>query len=115
MAEFQEVMNKFHKLCDAYQANGCKNCPIGISCVNEADDDPENFEKIVMEWGQPIYPTFLELVHYLAQDIPNGLNMPLSELMMLRIPEDKAEELGLMPINECGLNKYADEVESEWR
>ena len=116
MAEFTEVMNKFNKLCMEYE---CDVCPFkDEGCMDAAVDNPEEFEKKVMEWQPEIYPTFLELIHYLAADIPNGLNMPLRELVMKRVPADKAKELGLMPINECGLTKYTDEDEdigSEWR
>ena len=74
--------------------------------------------------ADPVYPTVLELVHYIANRMPErkdgkvwARDIPLHELVMERIPEEVAEELGLIPINACGLNEYVEEEEkgSEWR
>ena len=114
MASFIEVNKKFKQICEYYRENekGCQACPFETSCF-DPPDNPEKTEEIIMNWQPDIYPTILELIHYIAADISDGLTMPLSELVMKRIPADKAEELGLIPINECGLTKYEDG--SEWR
>ena len=113
MASFIEVNKKFKQICEYYHENGgCPACSLKASCFNPPDN-PEKTEEMIMNWQPDVYPTILELIHYIAADIPDGLIMPLSELVMKRIPADKAEELGLVPINEGGLTKYEDG--SEWR
>lgn len=73
MAEFQEVMRQYRRLCkscggDEY-AHKCKSCPIssannstGISCDDVLWREPEIAESIIMKWAaeHPEYPTWVD-------------------------------------------------------
>jgi len=108
MADFVKVMNKFNKMC----SNGCENCDL-VNCIDEARIDPENFERTVMRWQEPIYPTIFEVLQTIADEIPNGRNMPLHELIKHNFPANKAKEFGIMPLNVCGLTKYVTEEDND--
>lgn len=58
---------------------------------------------------EPIYPTILEFLQTIADEIPNGQNMSLQELVKHNLPAKKAREFGIMPLNMCGLTKYVTE------
>ena len=125
--DFQTLKATFDRMCSFYK-NKTEDCPFTtITGSDEWDDwylfgayEPEQFEQVVTEWVKehpaPIYPTFLEFVTYLARKDNKGqlVNLPISELMNRRIPDAAAEELGLVPINECGLTKYVEEDIKQW-
>ena len=132
MAEFREVLQKWHEICDRFTDNGgcSEECPCFGNCTDIWEmnvDELEKAEKTVMNYSyqKPIYPTILELVHYIANRLPArndgkdwARDIPISELVMERIPDDVAEEFELVPINECGLRKYVEDDDippSEWR
>jgi len=111
--QFKEIIDKTKKICDYYE-DECENCPINNYCDHLLTLNPneiEDFENLVSKWQPNIYPTLLELIHYM---FPDKKNMQLHEIVRLRIPEKIAKEFGIIPINEGGLNKYTD-FGSEWR
>ena len=130
MAEFKDVIQNWHKMCEHYfnDPKGCEKCPLFKNCdiMVMTDEELKNVEETVMNFNPeaPIYPTILELIHYIANRLPErkdgkvwARDIPISDLVMERIPYEVAEEFGLLPINMCGLHKYVDEEEdvSEWR
>ena len=123
MASFVEVTEKFKKICDYYfNTDGCDNCPLVNNCY-DVPANPKKVEEIVMRWQPNIYPTILELIRYIAEYLParedgkRWYDVPLSELVHNRLPEEVAKKFAIMPINACGLNKYVeeDDIGSEWR
>ena len=108
MADFKEVMREHHRMCDYH--HHCIGCPLEdekYSC------DPAgcngdilklgDWETKVMSWSKAhppkIFPTYREVINYLTANT-NNLDKP--------IPEELANELNIMPINEGGLKKYAN-------
>ena len=124
MAEFVKVINKAKEICDYYynDTDGCGNCPLGEKYCFDFPKEPKEIEETILSWEKKIYPTILELIRYIAQELPleegqRWYDIPLNELVSYRIPEKIAKEFGIMPINENGLTKYIDEedLKSEWR
>ena len=132
MAEFKEVIQAWHNICSEHSkpyGSHCSECPLNDVCefiMSKMDKEQASMiEEKVMKYAKatPIYPTILELVHYIANHMPErkdgkvwARDIPLHELVMERIPDEVAEELGLVPINACGLREYVEEgEESEWR
>lgn len=129
MAEFKDVIRNWNNVCHTYfdDEHGCMHCPLKKGCDPMAmtDEELEEAEKIVMKYQAPIYPKLIDLIHYIAVRMPPrndgkewARDIPLYELVQEHIPDEVAEELGLVPINECGLTKYLDKDElevSEWR
>ena len=119
--EFRELIKEFDRMCAHYEDP--KENPFFKETLCEDWEEwymngayePEKFEEIVMKWVQkhprPIYPTFRELIRSMI-----GVNdeREIEEVLDSRIPDEAAEKFGIVPINECGLNKYTDES-SEWR
>lgn len=124
MVSFVEVNEKFKEICNYYfnSENECQFCPLVDNCY-DPPANPKKTEEIIMNWQPNIYPTILELIRYIAEYLPTRednkrwYDIPLSELVHNRIPEEIAKKFDIMPINACGLNKYIDnnEMESEWR
>ena len=111
MAEFQEVMEEYHRMCNI---NVCNNCPISDSdssgfyhtCEDFMEQNPEKFEEIVMKWSREnpklIYPFVKDVVRTIAYKIGYDLNNGnIYELMAMRLNEDAANYLGIKPINDC--------------
>lgn len=65
VAEFQEVIEQFKRLCDSANQD-CSSCRLGnMSCsIKDIVDNSVEFEKRVMSWAaehpEPIYPTWEE-------------------------------------------------------
>lgn len=120
MAEFQEVMKQWRRMCDKHQCadKQCSTvaydliCPITIShnsypCGSGfVDCSPESMaqvEQIVMKWAtenpEPVYPTWGEWL--MSIGIINGVhpNGAIDALGNLKqpIPADIAEKLGIEP------------------
>ena len=120
--EFQKVIYELNRMCDEIK---CENCKLFEECNSNLPlTHPKRVEEVVTEWAkqnpEPVYPTILELIRHIAAYLPDREDgkswvndIPVSELVLLRIPGKAAEELGLVPINECSLDKYYEE--SEWR
>ena len=75
MAEFQEVMRQYMRLCKSLgsdeDAKKCKSCPIscknnptGIPCDDVLWLEPQISEEIIMKWAaehpEPKYPTWVD-------------------------------------------------------
>lgn len=119
MAEFQEVMKQFDRMCWHYQQK--RECPmacpmngVNISqCRKIAFEEPKVTEQTVMEWAkshkEPVYPTWEEWL------VKNGVFEPYSNqkyklclngITMFNTPTDKifapipadiAQKLGIEP------------------
>lgn len=123
---FKETVEEFDRMCEFYD-DETENPFYEETGSDEWEDwwmmagyRPEKFNEIVEKFShdhpKPIYPTIEELVKHIISDIhKEGYWYHWDEIKDIRIPEDRAKELGLTPINECGLTKYCDEGESEWR
>lgn len=122
MAEFQEVMKQWRRMCDKHQCadKQCGAvaydliCPITISHNGHpcdscfVDCSPESMaqvEQIVMEWAtehpEPVYPTWREWLMSIGviNDVyPQGAIDVLGNLKQ-PIPADIAEKLGIEPKN----------------
>ena len=111
MAEFQEVMRQWKRMCDTYTtddaANCCKGCRMagrGCGAIYETDNaDPDVIERETMTWAaehpEPKYPTWYE---WLVSVGVLGINKDRDCIMLkpeLRhpIPADIAEKLGIEP------------------
>lgn len=120
--EVRECVEIWNRMCNSM--TNCEDCPVGQYGCNplEAIENLDKVEDILTKWAaenpKKIYPTVLDILRYIGNHIPGGRDMPLNELVKYQIPEEVANEFGIMPINECGLTKYVtddEEVESEWR
>lgn len=106
MAEFQEVMKQFDRMCWYYQRR--RKCPtdcpmdgVNISqCRKVAFEKPEYAEKTVMAWAkenpEPRYPTWIEWLTDLGV-FPHKLNLDQIDILMdtgllYRIPDEIAEK-----------------------
>lgn len=125
MAEFQEVMRQFDRMCKANA--GCYNCPLhepdGISdncSIGAFVNGSERIEREVMDWAaehpEPVYPTWEEWLTDMGVFEPlssnpnmiqknvgqvqlNGIPvyaMPTTKVFV-PIPADIAEKLGIQP------------------
>ena len=101
MAEFQEVMRQFDRMCKANA--GCLKCPLrdqdGVSyacSIGEFVDNSERIESMVMAWAaehpEPVYPTWYRWL------IMMGAISSVEDIfedLQHTIPADIAEKLGI--------------------
>ena len=111
MAEFQEVLRQWRRMCTA---NRCSNCPgrtmdteDGI-CMLEKPNvlrqrTEEECESIIMQWAaehpEPVYPSwwsYLESIGVLPHEVTFAQLKPVDGLLGA-IPADIAKKLGLQP------------------
>ena len=122
---FKETVEEFDRMCEFYddetenpfyeETNSDDWEDWWMWGIYHTESFNEIVEKFSREHPKPIYPTIGELVNYIIADDNYGYHYTTDDwnkIKDVRIPEDKAKELGLTPINECGLNKYEG---SEWR
>ena len=106
MAEFQEVIEQFKRLCDSANQD-CLNCGLGnMSCsMKDIVDNSVEFEKRVMSWAaehpSPVYPTWVEYLVGIGV-IPHEIRLETVDALMdthllKPIPADIAEKLGIKP------------------
>lgn len=111
MAEFQEVIKQFKRLCDSANQD-CSSCGLeNMSCsIKDIVDNSAAFEKRVSAWAakhpEPVYPTWAEWLNSIGviigeQPFP-ALNIPVyvyqaSTKMLEPIPANIAEKLGIIP------------------
>ena len=110
MAEFQEVMKQFERMCRHFQRKG--DCPMGCpmngvnisQCRKIAFEQPYVTEKTVMAWAaenpEMVYPTWIQYFNKIAMD--NGRKPFLTDNELLyainsTIPSDVAQKLGIEP------------------
>ena len=114
MAEFQDVMKQWRRMCDKMREQGdwCQSaiCPLGGKCQLPSTTDIAEVERVVMQWAaehpEPVYPTWGEWLE--KQGVvktvlsprfeENGASYytPMYEIKN-PIPGDIAEKLGLKP------------------
>ena len=105
MAEFVEVIKQFDRLCGS---TDCIECPMeGHCCVADARNDPDVFEKSVMdrakEHPEHVYPTWIEWMRDIGLAEKPGLwnyftgNVFATTKIYQPIPADIAERLGIKP------------------
>ena len=123
MAEFQEVVKQFKRMCKSVTPMKCTRgeCPMGCEnigqCRKVAFGRPASFEEQVMAWAaehpEPVYPTWLEWLEKMGimADIHDRLNSykqvmevceePLYSIPTAKvfcpIPADIAQKLGIEP------------------
>lgn len=128
MAEFQEVMRQWGRLCTQHCAENtddCDGCLLGGTradvCSSYAKDnaeDVEELERLVMEWAaeypEPVYPTWgdyllsigvVKIIHSdIPVELPNGDTIEPSKSfdinLNINIRADIAQKLGLEPKEE---------------
>lgn len=105
MAEFQEMVQEFHRLCETQRRlykNTCDKCPIKIAtmgtmfqCYRYVLEKPKEAENIIMSWAaehpEPVYPTWAELLLSIYHDVS------YARLLGTPIPADIAQKLGIEP------------------
>ena len=107
MAEFQEVMRQYGRMCTAHA--GCIDCPLhkpdGVSdrCnIGAFVNDSEYIEREIMKWAaehpEPVYMTWGEWFLRTRQ-VPmiNGCDNDWLGLISSHIPAEFAEKLGIKP------------------
>ena len=105
MAEFNEVMRQYKRMCDS---NSCIECPMYCQCgMGVVKSAPDTFEKRVMEWAEahpePVYPTWIEWMRDIGLAEKPGLwndfkgNVFATTQIYQPIPADIAEKLGIKP------------------
>lgn len=109
MAEFQEVIRQWGRMCNSSDRISCENCklypvlPEDI-CRNVPDvETAQLIEQEVMAWAakhpEPVYPTWYEYLHGLGiTKFYEGQHVCIDfHKVMERIPADIAQKLGLKP------------------
>lgn len=94
MAEFQEVMKQWRRMCTAHQ---CSKCPLdnAVCCISDpnlrTDVEIETLEELITNWAEehpaPVYPTWNEWF----ETFDDGIDVDEP------IPADIAQKLGLKP------------------
>lgn len=119
MAEFQEVMRQWRRMCKAYTTDDescCKGCPVvdfqeyecGCGAIFEMADsiDWKKYADAIMAWAaehnEPVYPTWYEVMAKLGVIDGRLGDKTLGEhviegLIHHRIPADIAQKLWIEP------------------
>lgn len=115
MAEFQEVMKQWLRMCKAYsQCEGCKlnaydELGYKYSChENGIPCNIDRVELVVMAWAaehpEPVYPTWWSwLINEGVIEKGSTYKGAIDQLTMHTIPDDIAQKLGIKPME---VNKY---------
>ena len=108
MAEFQEFMKQFNRMCWSYRRE-CKcpmACPmngVNISqCRKIAFERPKETEEIVMQWAaehpEPVYPRWIDWLADVGLIINTADHYAFNFTAAVdQIPSDIAEKLGIEP------------------
>lgn len=110
MAEFQEVMRQWQRMCaDGSIGYACAECKM-YSSIDESicrgipsEDDAKNIERFVMSWAaehpEPVYPTWAVWLMEYFTGRPEKVDIPyLTGMIVSRcIPADMAQKLGIEP------------------
>jgi len=122
VAEFQEMVREFHRLCETQRRlhkNTCDKCPIKIAtmgtmfqCYRYVLEKPEDAENIIMSWAaenpEPVYPTWGEWFAEQGELSANWKDLRVVScsgkssagiigLFYNEIPSDIAQKLGIEP------------------
>ena len=108
MAEFQEVMRQFDRMCWYYQRK--RECPMGCpmngvnisQCRKITFEEPDVTEKTVMSWAaehpEPVYPTWWSwLINEGVIEKGSTYAGAFDQLKTKSIPADIAQKLGIEP------------------
>ena len=108
MAEFQEVISEYIRMCDYYAH--CTECPLNALsyCGNMRNADKLAVEGEIMAWAakhpEPVYPNWsqwLIRIGVMPKEIGNSQYRAIIELGLIKpIPADIAQKLGLEPKEE---------------
>lgn len=103
MAEFQEVMKQWRRMCKMFS---CSKCPLDEICSSDpqsrTDTEKAMIEEMVMHWAKEnpelVYPTWLEFVLcQLASKKPLSDHDLVVWMDNTHIPADIAQKLGIEP------------------
>ena len=103
MAEYNEVIKQFKRMCKSVTPMKCTRgeCPMGCEnigqCRKVAFERPAKFEEQVMTWAvehpEPVYPTWGQYFRrYYGLEYCKG-----HEMLLENIPADIAQKLGIEP------------------
>lgn len=100
MAEFQEVLKQWNRMCKAF-GEDCDKCPIKYSPCQYISFDILHLsskEQPIMKWAaehpEPVYPTWFE---WFKTVVPDEEMLQRGMYWDMQIPADIAEKLGLQP------------------
>ena len=102
MAEFQEVMKEWRRMCGKMREQGdwchADQCPLGGICQIPSTTDTATVEGIVMAWAienpEPVYPTWTEYFRMIGV-FPSWSGHEI--LDKTHIPAETAKKLGVEP------------------
>ena len=106
MAEFQEVMKQWRRMCNKMREHGdwCQysKCPLSGKCQLPSTTDIAETEGVVMQWAaehpEPVYPTWREWLTSIGVIDQMFTHSVIADtLSMTPIPADIAEKLGIEP------------------
>lgn len=113
MAEFQEVMKQWRRMCRANER--CSSCPLNNAdcCISDpylrTDVEIETLEELITNWAEEhpeqIYPTWLEWlecndIFHRTEVYPHVYSTTVGKKAFDHIPADTAEKLGIKPKDE---------------
>ena len=107
MAEFQEVMKKWHRWCKMHP---CSECQLSEICsfdpASRTDMEIATIEEMVMQWAakhpEPVYPTWLEWlecndIFHRTELSPNVYFTTVGKKAFDHIPVGIAKKLDIEP------------------
>lgn len=119
MAEFQEVMKQYMRMCKAHDGGRCRECPasgiMGTCLLMAKGHTVAELEGTIMRWTsenpEPVYPTWIQWHEKMfpdAHDLPDPCcyisrerlkcdDYQCEKCRKQRIPADIAEKLGVKP------------------
>ena len=107
MAEFQEVMRQFGRMCGSFK--GCGECPLAKSdiegiymCENGITAfDYEAAEPLILRWAaehpEPVYETWLKFIKRFETGKPKSDKDFIYWMGTTSIPAEIAQKLGIEP------------------
>ena len=112
MAEFQEVLKQWRRMCRDGSNYVCCDCKM-YSSIDESvcrgipdDNDAKIIEGFVMAWAaenpEPVYPTWADyisrlIIHDMCEKTISGPETVLTYAMNTNIPAEIAQKLGIEP------------------
>ena len=102
MAEFQEVMRQFNRMCEAHAK--CVDCPLTVKdsietrCgIGSFRDESEYVEQEIMQWAadnpEPVYPTWVDWFRQIGVVPPE--QKCFHTWLLESIPADIAQKLNI--------------------
>lgn len=106
MAEFQEVMRQWSRMCEAHD-DGCASCDIYVDCGAKYPESRtglniKRIEDTVIDWAkdhpEPVYPTWIDVMKMYG--VTDETGYCYLDSAYKPIPADIAKKLGLEPKEE---------------